>query len=125
MSESSLSYKGASLSGPAWAVISCVVLLVIGGLAGLAMWLDGDSGETDVDPPGVEIDTAISTIAPDADELQSAWLDDLADWCLTGDLIACDDLWYESPVGTEWEAIGGTCGGLVPDGSFAGFCEDL
>ena len=128
MSESSLSYKGAALSGPPWAVISVVVLLVIGGLFGLAMWLDGDGGEVDQDPPEVEISTAVSTVAPltedPGDELLVAWLDELATYCTEGDLFACDELFWEAPVGTEWENLGATCGYLEPAWTFAGACSE-
>lgn len=37
-------------------------------------------------------------------------LDRLWDRCEDGDLEACDDLWWLSPIGSEYEAFGDTCG---------------
>lgn len=39
-----------------------------------------------------------------------AQLDRLWDSCAAGDALACDDLYLESPVGSEYEAYGDTCG---------------
>ncbi len=39
-----------------------------------------------------------------------AYLDGLWDACAAGDMTACDALFSESPVGTEYEDFGGTCG---------------
>lgn len=38
-------------------------------------------------------------------------LDDLAGRCFTGDMAACDDLYFESPLGSDYETYGSTCGG--------------
>lgn len=40
-----------------------------------------------------------------------AALDELAGWCFTGDMAACDDLYFESPLGSDYETYGSTCGG--------------
>lgn len=40
-------------------------------------------------------------------------LDELWTWCAEGDLAACDDLYAESPIGSEYEEFGGTCGGTA------------
>jgi hypothetical protein len=37
-------------------------------------------------------------------------LDELTDGCFSGDLEACDDLYFESPLGSEYERYGSTCG---------------
>lgn len=37
-------------------------------------------------------------------------LDQLAAQCFDGDLDACDDLYFESPLGSEYERYGSTCG---------------
>lgn len=50
-------------------------------------------------------------------------LDDLYDACDEGDLQACDDLFFDSPFGSEYEEFGDTCGGLQPDGG--GYCVNL
>ena len=38
-------------------------------------------------------------------------LDALYDACAAGDGDACDDLYYQSPFGSEYEEFGNTCGG--------------
>ncbi len=40
-----------------------------------------------------------------------AELDALYDACAAGDGQACDDLYYQSPFGSEYEDFGNTCGG--------------
>ena len=40
-------------------------------------------------------------------------LDAYADNCFTGDLQACDDLYYESPPLSDYESYGWSCGGRV------------
>ena len=40
-------------------------------------------------------------------------LDDLYDQCADGDNQACDDLFWQSPSGSEYEAFGSDCGGQV------------
>ena len=39
-----------------------------------------------------------------------SYLDRLWDECSAGDFISCDDLYDESPVGSEYEYFGDTCG---------------
>jgi hypothetical protein len=41
--------------------------------------------------------------------------------CEAGDMVACDELFYASPVGSDDEDFGATCGGTA-DGSTAGSC---
>jgi hypothetical protein len=49
--------------------------------------------------------------------------DALYDECGEGNGAACDELYWASPVGSDYEEFARTCGGAVPDGA-AGFCED-
>lgn len=51
-----------------------------------------------------------------------ASLDALYDACAAGDLGACDDLWWSSAPGSDYEAFAMTCGGRVGDGAY-GNCE--
>ena len=51
-----------------------------------------------------------------------AYLDGLWDSCAGGDMQACDDLYVDSAVGSEYEAFGATCGGTT-DGSE--WCVDV
>ena len=48
-------------------------------------------------------------------------LDDLWDACGGGDGAACDELYWNSPVGSEYEEYGNTCGNRKKDGAFS--CE--
>ena len=57
--------------------------------------------------------------APPGDSVQ---LDALWDACSDGDFVACDDLFLESPGGSEYEDFGDTCGGRNDP---SGYCEDL
>jgi S1-C subfamily serine protease len=88
------------------------------------------------DPEMVEADCApeFATLpddwAPDYDDWASGGpqsygdddtLDGLYDSCAAGDLGACDDLWWSSAYGSDYEAFATTCGG-TSDPSF-GTCE--
>lgn len=47
---------------------------------------------------------------------EDAELDRLWDACAEGSAVACDDLYSESPLGSEYEEFGDTCGGRFPAG---------
>lgn len=49
-------------------------------------------------------------------------LDDLYDACADGDFQACDDLYLQSPAGSEYEEFGDTCGDRNEP---QGYCVDL
>jgi len=49
-------------------------------------------------------------------------LDELYDRCEDGDYQACDDLYNESPTGSEYEEFGDTCGGRNDP---SGYCVEL
>lgn len=53
-------------------------------------------------------------------------LEALAETCIAGVLQACDELWNVSPVGSQFELIGATCGNRldVADGSTFGNCVE-
>jgi len=59
--------------------------------------------------------------ASDADDEQLA-LDGLRDECAGDDMFACDLLYLYSPIGSDDEEFGATCGGRT-DGSTANSCE--
>lgn len=70
--------------------------------------LDFDSGDTpsdfrDLAQPRDQVDGPY-TYGDDPD------LDDLWDECEAGSGSACDTLFFQSPVGSEYEAFGNTCG---------------
>jgi hypothetical protein len=47
---------------------------------------------------------------------------DLADQCFDGDFAACDDLFLETPIDSDFEAYGRSCGGRLEEG-VGGECE--
>ncbi|MFH5821634.1 hypothetical protein [Georgenia sp. AZ-5] len=51
------------------------------------------------------------------------YLDELWDACADGDAQACDDLYNESPLFSEYEEFGDTCGYRFPDGGQ--WCADV
>ncbi len=51
------------------------------------------------------------------DGLGDPSLDSLQLQCATGDFAACDDLYFQAPIGSAYEEFGDTCGGLQPVGT--------
>jgi hypothetical protein len=49
---------------------------------------------------------------------------DLYSDCTNGDMYSCDTLYWISPVGSDDEAYGATCGGLFFDWQY-GTCSEL
>lgn len=66
-----------------------------------------------------ELDRLTSNARTYGDDAQ---LDALWDKCKGGDGEACDELYDESPLGSEYEEYGNTCGGRYPEGAFS--CEN-
>jgi len=55
-----------------------------------------------------------------------AWvLETLAQQCYESDPLSCDVLYVVSPVGSDYEWYGGTCGGYFADLTYAGTCSEL
>lgn len=50
-------------------------------------------------------------------------LDELWDGCEAGDGAACDDLYFRSDIGSDYENFGDTCGRRYEESP--GFCEDV
>ncbi len=50
-------------------------------------------------------------------------LDSLYDECSAGNMLSCDNLYLESPIDSEYETYGSTCGGVEPD-TFGGCATD-
>ncbi len=78
--------------------------------------VDAFGGGTDVDP-GTEVDPDTSSSGGAFTYGDDAYLDGLWDACAGGDLQACDDLYFESDFGTEYETFGDTCGGRQEEGT--------
>ncbi len=53
--------------------------------------------------------------------------DALGHACAAGELLACNDLYWISPVGSTYESLAATCGGRVQfgDRGFGGFCDAM
>lgn len=64
---------------------------------------------TCVSAMGGEFDSAAMSYGDDPD------LDALHDACAAGDLESCDTLYLTSPIGSEYETFGSTCGGTQED----------
>ena len=79
-------------------------------------------GETEVDAGGFEetedsIDTGEDTSLEDfADDVEA---------CEDGDMAVCDQLFSETPVGSEAEQVAEECGGEDPEGGHFGDCEEV
>jgi hypothetical protein len=86
-----------------WVVLGVVVGLVLLGVAGF-----------------LGLRAVLSSFVPDAYG-SDAQLDALYDECSGEGWQACDDLYYESPLGSEYEEYGDTCGGRTDGG---GFCAE-
>ncbi|MGH9209966.1 MAG: hypothetical protein ACRD2C_04720 [Acidimicrobiales bacterium] len=75
--------------------------------------------------PDVPIeDAAADAGPPEAPPTGDSQFDDLAQDCYQGDMQACDDLYLGTPVGSEYEAYGDTCGARISD-SHGYYCTDL
>jgi len=66
-----------------------------------------------------EFDSDVNTYGDDAT------LDALWDACEQGDGQACDDLYFQSPLGSEYESFGDTCGGQVLDSPVFSCVDEL
>ena len=75
----------------------------------------GLAGTTTTSASDVTDTTAASGAVPPAEDPgdlgDDAELDALAQDCFDGDFSACDQLFFESPVDSDYEAYGDSCGG--------------
>lgn len=71
-------------------------------------------------PPG---DLTDDPELADTSQAQIAEFEDLADECFDGDMAACDDLFLQTPIDSDFEAYGRSCGGRFAEG-IGGTCED-
>jgi hypothetical protein len=93
----------------------------------------GPGGSTTTSGPETTTTTEASAVTtgsannlPDPEPVPGgtdAQLNELAQQCHDGDMQACDDLYTESEIGSEYEAYGNSCGGRVPDNSL--YCVDV
>lgn len=71
----------------------------------------GGSGDTEL---GGGVDANPGTFGDD-EELDALWTA-----CADGNLDGCDDLYFQSPFGSEYERFGSTCGDRVDEPTFGG-----
>lgn len=114
-----------NITGQAWLIL---VALGVGCLA-LQFWRATDDGNS-VKPSVTSIaepDAASFAADEGADEPfaygDDGALDALTDLCGQGDMQACDDLYQQSPEGSEYEYFGATCG-LRAEDAPPEFCAD-
>ncbi len=74
------------------------------------------SGDTEL---GAGVDSNPHTFGDD-EELDSLWTG-----CADGNLDACDDLYFRSPFGSEYERFGSFCGNRVDEPTFGGCLVEL
>lgn len=96
--------KSVSLEGPSW-------LILVGIGAGVLVFGAWSFQDSNTSPPVVTIDDFddYDTYEP-YDYGDDPWLDGLMDACDQGDEISCDQLYLESPMDSEYEFFGATCG---------------
>lgn len=73
-------------------------------------------------PTPTTLDVAESEPTAPGDLGDDAELDALARDCFDGDVAACDQLFFESPAGSDYEAYGDSCGGRNEP---AGLCVNI
>lgn len=73
------------------------------------------------EPGNLSDDPELADSTPD----EISQFEDQAQECFDGDLGACDDLFLDTPVGSDFETYGTTCGGRTGDDELSGNCEDL
>jgi hypothetical protein len=82
----------------------------------------------DVDP-GLSVDDSVEVMIEDCalgDVASCVELLDTLSWaCFDGYGLSCDVLYWVSPIGSDYQLYGGTCGGWFADFSFAGRCSEL
>ena len=83
--------------------------------------VDGTTTTT-VAPTSTTLDVAATEPTPPGDLGDDADLDALAAECFDGDVAACDQLFFESPAGSDYEAYGDSCGGRNEP---AGLCVNI
>lgn len=80
-------------------------------------------GETTTDQFGTCAGVTDTTSASVDGYGDDAELDAYWDGCAAGDLASCDDLWFNSPIGSAYEAYAESCGGLSTEALW-GVCEE-
>ena len=107
--------KGISVQGPSW------LLLVAFGVGTILFgaWLEHEGRTADVKNKTEDTVPEPTTPLVEQPDIYTFGDDPALDrlWraCERGDWLSCDDLYFESPVDSEYEYFGASCGGVVPE----------
>lgn len=95
-----------------WVVVGAVVVIAVVVLVAVMLGRGADPAPGPTGPVATE---APASGSPDAFAYgDDPYFDALWDSCESGDAQACDDLFQESPVDSEYEEFGASCGGRFP-----------
>lgn len=95
-----------------WIVVGAVAVIAVVVLVAVML---GRAADPDPGPTGPVATDAPASGSPDAFAYgDDPYFDALWDSCESGDAQACDDLFQESPVDSEYEEFGASCGGRFP-----------
>ncbi|MGY1772271.1 hypothetical protein [Blastococcus sp. SYSU D00813] len=109
--------------GPGWAVAGAVVAVATVGAAGLVLSGLVDTGE---DGGVFRSGSGAGPVPVDESDLDyDPYLDGLARDCADGDLEQCDQLYFESPIGGDYEDYGSSCGARTDEGFYGSCAEDF
>jgi hypothetical protein len=124
---SGLSVDEADASCIADAVVDAVgprtLDLLVGGTGELGDELFDAAEICGVDPGAFEPIDGPAALEPGTRYGDNPVLDELYDACEAGDGAACDRLYEQSEIGSEYETFGFTCGGRFEDAEAPGVCE--
>lgn len=97
-----------------WIVLGVLGALLVAGVVVVLVVVNLARGVAqDLQEGGFELDTLSGETYGDNAELDALW-----DACADGDMVACDDLYRTSGLGTEYERFGDTCGGRTDGGAY-------
>jgi hypothetical protein len=99
-------------------ILAAGYVLIAGLSVGSLLFLSGLSGGDGLVPQ----QDSPSEFTPEGSYGSNAYLDSLWDSCSDGDFEACDTLFMDSPVGSEYQDFGDTCGNRNEP---AGYCVDI
>jgi hypothetical protein len=100
-----------------------LAVVVLGGVITGAVALGRAAGESMAGQPAVPLQTSAPLDAAGLGDDEG--LNGYAVRCHDGDMQACDDLYNESEIGSDYETYGGTCAGRQPaTNSDTVYCTD-
>ncbi len=111
MAKLTLPKIGGGIEGGPLLIFASLLAILFTFLVGYAIYQGVITGESGDDPPVVVDDDDGDDDGDDFEDpfnpgdfvFEGNFLDDLQLWCGEGDIIACEDLYFESPIGSAWE----------------------